>query len=134
MLSLLPSRFAVATTSAMVRAGKEGWASRATGIEAINPTGAKSRRGSKVKAALSGDENDYILNYKARYPLFPHESTGDQFFSEEQFEVYRSLGFHSAFSLFKAGTCARPDAATFPRVERDFQLLQQLAEGDQVAA
>jgi hypothetical protein len=30
-----------------------------------------------------------------RNPTFPHESTGDQFFNEEQFEVYRSLGFHS---------------------------------------
>lgn len=47
-----------------------------------------------VKASLSGDENDYILNYKRRYPTFPHETTGDQFFSEEQLEVYRALGFH----------------------------------------
>ncbi|MCI0600276.1 MAG: patatin-like phospholipase family protein [Beijerinckiaceae bacterium] len=47
-----------------------------------------------VKASLSGDEADYILDYKRRYPAFPHESTGDQFFSEEQLEVYRALGFH----------------------------------------
>jgi hypothetical protein len=47
-----------------------------------------------VKSSLSGDENDYIRDYARRYRLFPHESTGDQFFSEEQFEVYRALGFH----------------------------------------
>ena len=48
-----------------------------------------------VKAALTGGENDYILGYKARNPSFPHETTGDQFFSEEQFEVYRALGNHA---------------------------------------
>lgn len=47
-----------------------------------------------VKASLSGDEDDYILDYKRRYRAFPHETTGDQFFSEEQLEVYRALGFH----------------------------------------
>src|SRR5215813_10218606 len=47
-----------------------------------------------VKASLTGDENDYIRDYARRYSRCPHESTGDQFFSEEQFEVYRALGFH----------------------------------------
>jgi hypothetical protein len=27
---------------------------------------------------------------------FPHHSTGDQFFDEEQFEAYRALGYHMA--------------------------------------
>ena len=52
-----------------------------------------------VKASLTGDENDYVRDYGRRYARFPHESTGDQFFSEEQFEVYRSLGFHIAHGL-----------------------------------
>ncbi|GJD35432.1 patatin-like phospholipase family protein [Methylobacterium aerolatum] len=47
-----------------------------------------------VKASLSGDEASYVMAYKARNPSFPHESTADQFFSEEQFEVYRALGEH----------------------------------------
>jgi hypothetical protein len=47
-----------------------------------------------VKTSLTGDENDYIRDYARRYSRFPHESTGDQFFNEEQFEVYRALGFH----------------------------------------
>lgn len=56
-----------------------------------------------IKSALSGDENDYVLDYKRRNSAFPHETTVDQFFSEEQFEAYRSLGFHAAYGLF-AGT------------------------------
>ena len=47
-----------------------------------------------VKASLSGDESDYILDYKRRYRAFPHETTSDQFFGEEQLEAYRALGFH----------------------------------------
>jgi hypothetical protein len=47
-----------------------------------------------IKSSLTGDENDYVRDYARRYDLFPHEPTGDQFFSEEQFEVYRALGFH----------------------------------------
>ncbi|MBM3628700.1 MAG: hypothetical protein FJX21_12860 [Alphaproteobacteria bacterium] len=53
-----------------------------------------------VKSSLTGDENDYIRDYARRNPSFPHETTGDQFFSEEQFEVYRALGFHALNSAF----------------------------------
>jgi hypothetical protein len=49
-----------------------------------------------VKASLTGDENDYVRDYARRYRTFPHEITLDQLFSEEQFEVYRALGFHMA--------------------------------------
>jgi hypothetical protein len=54
-----------------------------------------------VKSSVTGDENDYIKDYNRRYRAFPHESTGDQFFSEEQFEVYRALGFHAVDGLLK---------------------------------
>jgi hypothetical protein len=53
-----------------------------------------------IKSSLSGDENDYILDYKRRNPTFPHEATSDQFFTEEQFEVYRALGFHITQGFF----------------------------------
>ena len=52
------------------------------------------------KSSLTGDEKDYILDYKKRYEDFPHESTGDQFFSEEQFEVYRALCYHMVDRFF----------------------------------
>ncbi len=49
-----------------------------------------------IKASLTGDENDGIIDHKRRFPDFPHETTADQLFSEEQFEIYRALGFHAA--------------------------------------
>jgi hypothetical protein len=52
------------------------------------------------KSSLSGDEKDYVLDYKKRNSDFPHETTSDQFFTEEQFEVYRSLGYHVVEGYF----------------------------------
>ncbi|MCM2396049.1 hypothetical protein NBH19_08145 [Rhizobium sp. S95] len=37
----------------------------------------------------------YVRGDERRFPRFPHEATSDQFFSEEQFEAYRALGFHA---------------------------------------
>jgi hypothetical protein len=54
-----------------------------------------------IKSSLTGDENDYVVDYKRRNPDFPHENTLDQLFSEEQFEAYRALGFHAVNSAFK---------------------------------
>jgi hypothetical protein len=53
-----------------------------------------------IKASFTGDENDYVVDYKRRNPDFPHESTLDQLFTEEQFEVYRDLGFHAVNQAF----------------------------------
>jgi hypothetical protein len=47
-----------------------------------------------IKSSLSGDEPGYVTAYKADHPEFPQESTMEQLFSEEQFEVYRALGEH----------------------------------------
>ncbi len=54
-----------------------------------------------IKSSFTGDENDYVVDYKRRNPDFPHETTLDQLFSEEQFEAYRALGFHAVNSAFK---------------------------------
>ena len=40
-----------------------------------------------------------ILTYAFSNPEFPHQSTGDQFFSESQFESYRALGFEIAGAI-----------------------------------
>lgn len=53
-----------------------------------------------IKASLTGDEGDYVLDYKRRNRAFPHETTSDQFFGEEQLEAYRALGFHIVKGLF----------------------------------
>ena len=52
-----------------------------------------------LKSSITGDENDLIINYKNDNPNFPHETTGDQFFGEAQFEAYRALGFHAMMRL-----------------------------------
>ena len=45
-----------------------------------------------LKSSFVGDEPAPILNYKQDNPHFPHQTTGDQFFDDDQFESYRALG------------------------------------------
>lgn len=45
-----------------------------------------------IKPAYHGTEGAGIKSYAAAHPTFPHESTADQWFTESQFESYRSLG------------------------------------------
>jgi hypothetical protein len=47
-----------------------------------------------LKASMSGDEDVAVTQYRSVHPTFPHETTADQFFSEDQFESYRKLGQH----------------------------------------
>lgn len=54
-----------------------------------------------IKSSLTGNERDYILDYRRGHPSFPHESTADQFFNEAQFEAYRALGEHIGEDLFQ---------------------------------
>ncbi len=54
-----------------------------------------------IKSSLTGNEPEYVLSYRAGHPLFPHESTADQLYSEERFEAYRALGHHAASDLFR---------------------------------
>jgi len=45
-----------------------------------------------IKDSLSGDESSAVREYFVNHARFPHESTGDQFFDENQFESYCELG------------------------------------------
>lgn len=45
-----------------------------------------------IKPVFYGDEPQDIYNYAKTNDTFPHQSTGDQWFSESQFESYRALG------------------------------------------
>jgi hypothetical protein len=54
-----------------------------------------------LKSSVTGDEPADILQYRAAEKKFPHQTTGDQFFSESQFESYRRLGYHIARTVFK---------------------------------
>jgi hypothetical protein len=72
-----------------------------------------------VKSSLSGDENAYVAAYKTEHPAFPHETTGDQFFSEEQFECYRALGEHILRRALKGeDPVTIPGVFISPRQER----------------
>jgi hypothetical protein len=54
-----------------------------------------------LKASVTGDEPADVLEYAARERAFPHHATlSDQFFDESQFESYRKLGFHVAYTAF----------------------------------
>ncbi len=53
-----------------------------------------------LKLSVTGNESELIRRYRTICPDFPHQSTLDQFFGEEQFEAYRELGVHVAEGLF----------------------------------
>lgn len=49
-------------------------------------------------AMIEGLATD-VYSYKGVNPLFPHESTADQFFNEKQFEAYRELGYYVGWQM-----------------------------------
>ncbi len=53
-----------------------------------------------IKAAVTGEEYEYVRAYRAQSEDFPHESSGGQFFTEAQFEAYRALGYQIGDELF----------------------------------
>lgn len=53
------------------------------------------------KPCLTGDEPTDVAQYKQCNPAFPHESTGDQFYNEAQWESYRRLGEHAIEAAFQ---------------------------------
>jgi len=54
-----------------------------------------------LKASVTGDEDPSVLQYRAAHPTFPHETTANQFFTEDQFESYRKLGMHVVQHSFR---------------------------------
>jgi hypothetical protein len=96
------------------------------------------------KPALTGDESSDVVQYQARNPAFPHESTGDQFYNEAQWESYRRLGEHAGDAVFRhleGALDRRRDSARFvenvfleasqrwhPSVERQNETFLALSE------
>lgn len=68
-----------------------------------------------LKLSVTGNEPELIRAYREAHPAFPHEPTSDQFFSEHQFEAYRSLGVHVAEMLFKDALMRLPAHANLHR-------------------
>ena len=54
-----------------------------------------------IKPSLAGDEPLDITQYAASHEDFPQDSTGEQFFDDEQWESYRMLGYTAAIHLLK---------------------------------
>ena len=54
-----------------------------------------------IKPGYHGTEGAGIVAYATANATFPHETTADQFFSESQFESYRTLGFEIMDGIMK---------------------------------
>jgi hypothetical protein len=61
-----------------------------------------------IKPGHYAEASAGVLAYAATNPTFPHESTTNQFFTESQFESYRSLGFEITDGLLTAAKKASP--------------------------
>lgn len=72
-----------------------------------------------LKPTLTGDEPGDIAQYRTRNEAFPHESTGDQFYDEAQWESYRRLGEHAAHSALRFIERERPGASLSPEAFKD---------------
>jgi len=53
-----------------------------------------------LKLSLTGNDGESIRRYRLDERALPHHSTADQFFTEAQFETYRSAASTSATSSF----------------------------------
>jgi hypothetical protein len=71
------------------------------GYSIVDGPGAEDGTLIYIKASLTGNESRDVLNYAAQYRAFPHQSTGDQWFDESQFESYRRLGYHVVEEIFE---------------------------------
>ena len=115
-----------------LRAGDGGLSQAHFALGTINyprdPDGQQSRVGYLLylKLSMTGNERDYIKEYRSRYPKFPHQSTADQFFDEDQFEAYRALGNHVAEDLFAEELIG--DALGEAKTHRSRSWIEQLVQ------
>ena len=65
-----------------------------------------------AKALLTADMSYQLLSYAARHPVFPHDTTGDQFFDDDKFTAYSALGREIGVAAGAAMTAARDLVAT----------------------
>ena len=56
-----------------------------------------------IKPTVYGAEPSDVQNYAKAHPDFPHETTGDQMYSESQFESYRALGEYVIQQIIDGG-------------------------------
>ena len=100
------------------RAGTEAGAPTTSGCTAEQAKRDKGRGTSDqlgwmlyLKLAMTGVEPNHVMDYHRQNPDFPHQSTGDQIYEEDQFEAYRALGECAMAGMFRAeivGSTAPP--------------------------
>lgn len=79
-----------------------------------------------VKSALVATAPVDIRQYRDAHPAFPHESTADQWFDEDQFEAYRHLGQGIAEQLLGELDSGKEEDAASARVAALCQHLESL--------
>ena len=87
------------------RSGRRGtgdWSPKRFAVGEITTTTGAPGMLIYLKASMTGREDTSVLQYKSSHPTFPHETTGDQFYGEDQFESYRHLGRAVAREVFGA--------------------------------
>jgi hypothetical protein len=60
-----------------------------------------------IKPAYHGTEGAGIVSYATAHKTFPHETTTDQWFTESQFESYRSLGLEITNTILQNPVAVR---------------------------
>jgi len=93
--------------------GEDGHSARHCAVGTI--TYSDGMRGTLVylKPSLTADETADVRNYAAEHAAFPHETTGDQWFAESQFESYRQLGGHIAHKTLERAHLSEPTLAKY---------------------
>jgi hypothetical protein len=82
------------------------WSPKRCAVGTITYPDAPAGRLIYLKASMTGGEDTSVLQYKASHAAFPHESTSDQFYTEDQFESYRRLGQEVALAAYELATSA----------------------------
>ncbi len=81
------------------------------------------------KSSFTGSESETIREYRHRNPTFPHQTTADQFFDEDQFESYRALGQRIAEQALKATTSYTPSyKMSFDEFDQWFDAMREAQE------
>jgi hypothetical protein len=60
-----------------------------------------------IKPTYHGTEGAGIVSYATAHRTFPHETTTDQWFTESQFESYRSLGLEITNAILQSWVTVR---------------------------
>ena len=75
-----------------IEVGEDGYSDRCWAAGTIHYGDGATGTLVYMKSTLTGSESVEIKDFNRRFPAFPHDSTADQFFDPERFEMYRLLG------------------------------------------